>query len=73
MTLNQRSRPSYPSKLRPDCGHKLLQECPLTVADWEIVFFAMLGFRETCRLVSDKAHERAAKAAPSIPATEATR
>jgi hypothetical protein len=35
-------------------------ECPLTQEDWRIVFYAMLGFRETCRIVSDRAHRRAA-------------
>jgi hypothetical protein len=43
----------------PDCGHRLLAECPLTVDDWEEVFHAWLAFRLVCRLVSDRAHTRA--------------
>lgn len=45
---------------QPDCGHKRLAECPLTVEDWNTVFLAWLGFRQTCLLVSEQAHERAA-------------
>ena len=43
---------------RPTCGHTRLVECPLTVKDWESVFFAYLGFLHVCRLVSEQAHER---------------
>lgn len=41
-----------------DCGHGYLRECPLTMADWEIVFYALLGFMTTCRAVSERAHAR---------------
>ena len=43
---------------RPPCGHAALAECPLTKADWEAVFYAYLGFLQTCRLVSERAHHR---------------
>lgn len=46
---------------RPSCGHAKLVECPLTVADWNIVFLAYLGFLQTCRLVAEQAHDRATK------------
>lgn len=46
---------------RPDCGHRHLVECPLTVEDWRVVWMAMLGFLETCRRVSAQAHARADK------------
>lgn len=42
----------------PDCGHRYLVECPLTMEDWRAVFFAYLGFLHTCRMISDAAHER---------------
>ena len=47
------------TKERPDCGHKLLMECPLTSDDWAEVFNAWLAFRFHCLLISERAHERA--------------
>lgn len=44
---------------KPQCGHDLLMQCPLTPRDWEEVFHAMLAFRAVCRSVSIRAHERA--------------
>jgi hypothetical protein len=45
---------------RPPCDHEWLRECPLTVRDWEEVFYAMLAYRAVCRSVSIRAHTRAA-------------
>jgi hypothetical protein len=44
------------TRQRPECGHKLLVECPLNARDWEAVFFAYCGFMMTCRLISEAAH-----------------
>lgn len=46
--------------VRPSCGHKRLQECPLSVDDWGEVYNALLGFLFTCRLVAERAHARTA-------------
>lgn len=46
---------------RPDCGHKLLMECPLTTADWGEVLNAYAAFMFQCRLISEQAHARASE------------
>ena len=43
---------------KPECGHKRLQDCPLTEDDWRVVYLAYLGFLQTCRLVAEDAHRR---------------
>lgn len=48
------------TRQQPECGHKLLAECPLTVEDWNDVFTAYLGFRYQCLLISERAHSRRA-------------
>lgn len=48
------------TRRQPDCGHKQLIECPLTVEDWHDVFTAYLGFRYQCLLISERAHSRRA-------------
>lgn len=47
---------------KPDCGHQRLAQCPLTKDDWDVIFHALLAFRYTCRLVSERAHAREQKA-----------
>lgn len=46
------------TRQQPDCGHKMLRECPLTTEDWNDVFTAWLGFRYQCLLISERAHAR---------------
>ena len=60
----------FVAKQRPECGHKLLMECPLTSDDWAEVMNAWLAFRFHCLLISERAHERLARAIPKERAAQ---
>jgi hypothetical protein len=45
-------------RLRPSCGHKTLQECPLDVRDWTEVYRAYQAFKSVCVSVAEDAHAR---------------
>lgn len=42
----------------PPCGHKRLQDCPLTPDDWQQVLDAYLAFLHQCRTIAARAHAR---------------
>jgi hypothetical protein len=60
MSEKQKQHPAMVGiRRRPTCDHAMLVECPLTVRDWEEVYFAYIGFLSVCRSVSERAHRRA--------------